>query len=259
MDNQKSNEGKGIDANKAGSNIGKSQDSSLNKGTTASSGSQQSASSNLGSTSSSPSSPSQQNASSSGNMGSTGPSSSGSSIGSSSSSSSNLSSAAGSSGSLGNSGLGASSSSQSSILPSPSTPASSSSSTAASSDSSNGDQSTVGGIKAAISSISPDKVHAGIDKAAQAAQPVVDNLASRAHAGVDKVTGLLSSAQEKFGGGSAQLSEKCSDLSAQGKDYVKNNPGSALLAAVGVGFILAKLLGGSSDRHEYRNYRDYRD
>jgi len=258
MDNQKSNEGKGIDANKAGSNIGKSQDSSLNKGTTASSGSQQSASSNLGSTSSSPSSPSQQNASSSGNMGSTGPSSSGSSIGSSSSSSSNLSSAAGSSGSLGNSGLGASSSSQSSIPPSPSTPASSSS-TATSSDSSNGDQSTVGGIKAAISSISPDKVHAGIDKAAQAAQPVVDNLASRAHAGVDKVTGLLSSAQEKFGGGSAQLSEKCSDLSAQGKDYVKNNPGSALLAAVGVGFILAKLLGGSSDRHEYRNYRDYRD
>jgi len=251
MDNQKSNEGKGIDANKAGSNIGKSQDSSLNKGTTASSGSQQSASSNLGSTSSSPSSPSQQNASSSGNMGSTGPSSSGSSIGSSSSSSSNLSSAAGSSGSLGNSGLGASSSSQSSIPPSPSTPASS--------DSSNGDQSTVGGIKAAISSMSPDKVHAGIDKAAQAAQPVVDNLASRAHAGVDKVTGLLSSAQEKFGGGSAQLSEKCSDLSAQGKDYVKNNPGSALLAAVGVGFILAKLLGGSSDRHEYRNYRDYRD
>lgn len=258
MDNQKSNEGKGIDANKAGSNIGKSQDSSLNKGTTASSGSQQSASSNLGSTSSSPSSPSQQNASSSGNMGSTGPSSSGSSIGSSSSSSSNLSSAAGSSGSLGNSGLGASSSSQSSIPPSPSTPASSSS-TATSSDSSNGDQSTVGGIKAAISSMSPDKVHAGIDKAAQAAQPVVDNLASRAHAGVDKVTGLLSSAQEKFGGGSAQLSEKCSDLSAQGKDYVKNNPGSALLAAVGVGFILAKLLGGSSDRHEYRNYRDYRD
>ena len=232
MDNQKSNEGKGIDANKSGSNIGKSQDSSLNKGTTASSGSQQSASSNLSSTGSSPSSSSLQSASSSGNLGSTG------------SSSSSIGSAAGSTGSLGNSGLGASSSSQSS------TPSSTSSSDA------NGDQSTVGGIKAAISSISPDKVHAGIDKAAQAAQPVVDNLASRAHAGVDKVTGLLSSAQEKFGGGSAQLSEKCSDLSAQGKEYVKNNPGSALLAAVGVGFILAKLLGGSSDRHEYRNYRD---
>src|SRR5690606_7715713 len=120
------------------------------------------------------------------------------------------------------------------------------SSSASSSDSSNGDQSTAGGIKAAISSISPDKVHAGIDKAAQAAQPVVDNLASRAHAGVDKVTGLLSSAQEKLGGGSSQMSEKCSELSAQGKEYVKNNPGSALLAAVGVGFILAKLLGGSS-------------
>jgi ElaB/YqjD/DUF883 family membrane-anchored ribosome-binding protein len=122
----------------------------------------------------------------------------------------------------------------------------------------NGDQ-KAGGIKAAISSISPDKVHDGIDKAAQAAQPMVESLVSKAHAGVDKVTGLLSNAQEKFGDRSTQLTEKCSDLSAQGKEYVKNNPGSALLAAVGVGFILAKLLGGSSDRNEYRNYRDYRD
>ncbi|KAJ8137729.1 hypothetical protein OY671_009058 [Metschnikowia pulcherrima] len=35
--------------------------------------------------------------------------------------------------------------------------------------------------------------------------------------------------------------------------------GSASSAAVGVGFISAKSSGGSSDRHEYRNYRAYRD
>ena len=111
-----------------------------------------------------------------------------------------------------------------------------------------------------MSSITPEKAHGAIDKAAQAAQPVVDNIASKAHAGVEKVTGLISTAQEKFGDRSTQITEKYSDLSAQGKEYVKNNPGSALLAAVGVGFILAKLLGGSSDRTDYRNdYRNYRD
>ena len=88
---------------------------------------------------------------------------------------------------------------------------------------------------------------------------MVDTLVSTAHAGVDKVTGMLSSAQEKFGDRQSQLTEKYSDLSSQGREYVKNNPGSALLAAVGVGFILAKLLGGSSDRNDYRSYRDYRD
>lgn len=221
MDNQKSTEGKGISATNAGSGIGKSQDSSLNKNTSLSSGSQQSASS-------------------SGNLG-TGSQGTGalgtSSVGSSQSST------------VGNSGLGNTGSSAST--------GAGSASGSISTDSSTDKETTVGGIKAAISSITPDKVHAGIDKAAQAAQPVVDNLASKAHAGVDKVSGLIGSAQEKFGDRSTQLSEKCSDLSAQGKEYVKNNPGSALLAAVGVGFILAKLLGGSSsDRSEYRNYRD---
>jgi len=80
-----------------------------------------------------------------------------------------------------------------------------------------------------MSSITPEKAHGAIDKAAQ----------------------------EKFGDRSTQITEKYSDLSAQGKEYVKNNPGSALLAAVGVGFILAKLLGGSSDRSDYRD--DYRN
>ena len=232
MDNQKPTEGKGISATNAGSNIGKSQDSSLNKNTTASSGSQQSASSsgNLGASSQG-----------TGALGT-------SSVGSSQSAT------------AGNSGLGNTGSSASTGSGNASGSSSSDTSSSTSASSTDKDTTTVGGIKAAISSISPDKVHAGIDKAAQAAQPVVDTLASKAHAGVDKVTGLLGSAQDKFGDRSTQLSEKCSDLSAQGKEYVKNNPASALLAAVGVGFILAKLLGGgSSDRSEYRNYRDYRD
>jgi len=237
MDNQKPTEGKGISATNAGSSIGKSQDNGLNKNTTASG--------------------SQQSASSSSNLGAS--SQGAGAMGTSASSSSNLGASSQGTGALGtssvgssqsatagNSGLGNTGSSASTGSGNASGSSSSDTSSSTSASSTDKDTTTVGGIKAAISSISPDKVHAGIDKAAQAAQPVVDTLASKAHAGVDKVTGLLGSAQEKFGDRSTQLSEKCSDLSAQGKEYVKNNPASALLAAVGVGFILAKLLGGGS-------------
>ena len=117
-----------------------------------------------------------------------------------------------------------------------------------------------GGIKGAMASMSPDKMHQGIDKAAQAAQPMVDRLVSTAHAGVDRVSSMLSSTRDSMGQRSQQLNDKYQDLSAQGREYVRNNPGSAMLAAIGVGFILAKLLGGSSDRsRDSRSYRDYRD
>lgn len=115
-------------------------------------------------------------------------------------------------------------------------------------------------MKGALSSMSPDKMHQGIDKAAQAAQPLVDRLVSTAHAGVDRVSSMLGSTRESMGQRSQQLNDKYQDLSAQGREYVRNNPGSAMLAAIGVGFILAKLLGGSSDRsRDSRSYRDYRD
>jgi hypothetical protein len=115
-----------------------------------------------------------------------------------------------------------------------------------------------GGIKGALSNINPDRMHQGIDKAAQAAQPLVDRLVSTAHAGVDRVSGMLSGAQQTMGQRQQQLNEKYQDLSTQGREYVRNNPGSAVLAAIGIGFVLAKLLGGSSDKRDSR-YRDYRD
>ena len=131
---------------------------------------------------------------------------------------------------------------------------------AGSSQSDMGTQQQQGGMKGALSSMSPDKMHQGIDKAAQAAQPLVDRLVSTAHAGVDRVSSMLGSTRESMGQRSQQLNDKYQDLSAQGREYVRNNPGSAMLAAIGVGFILAKLLGGSSDRsRDSRSYRDYRD
>ncbi|WP_156885432.1 hypothetical protein [Massilia niastensis] len=159
------------------------------------------------------------------------------------------------SGSSGNSGLGSS-------VNAGSTTGSGSSmggaSTGPSSDTSGPQQ--PGGIKGAMSAMTPDRMHQGIDKAAQAAQPMVDRLVSTAHAGVDRVSGMLSGAQQTMGQRSQQLNEKYQDLSVQGREYVRNNPGTALLAAIGAGFILAKLFGGSSDRsRDSRYYRDYRD
>jgi ElaB/YqjD/DUF883 family membrane-anchored ribosome-binding protein len=122
---------------------------------------------------------------------------------------------------------------------------------------SGGDQSQ-GGIKAAMSNITPDKAHEKIDQLAQGAQPLVDRLVSTAHAGVDRLSGMLSGASESLGQRKGQLGETYQNYSTKSTEYVKTNPGTALLVAAGVGFLLAKLLGGSNttERKEYRYYRD---
>ena len=257
MDNQKSTEGKGSDASRegAGSSIGKGQDSNLGKSSGASGSSLGSGASggSLGSANASPSSASGASSSSTGAVGGTSNASSGSS------GSSLGSSAAGSSGSMGSSASPGSSSLSSGGNSGLGTGGSSTGSNIGSSQSDMGQQQQ-GGIKGTMASMSPDKMHQGIDKAAQAAQPMVERLVSTAHAGVDRVSGMLSSTKESMGQRSQQLNEKYQDLSAQGREYVRNNPGSAMLAAIGVGFVLAKLLGGSSDRsRDSRSYRDYRD
>lgn len=123
--------------------------------------------------------------------------------------------------------------------------------------SSGGDQSQ-GGIKGAMANMSPDKVHQKIDQVAQGAQPLVDRLVSTAHAGVDRLTGMLSGASESLGQRKGQLGETYQTYSTKSTEYVKTNPGTALLVAAGVGFLLAKLLGSSNttERKEYRYYRD---
>jgi ElaB/YqjD/DUF883 family membrane-anchored ribosome-binding protein len=92
-----------------------------------------------------------------------------------------------------------------------------------------------------------DQAHNKIDQAAQAARPMVDRLASTAHAGVDRMTGMLSGASESLSQRSGQLNETYQDVMANGREYVRNNPGAAIAMAVGAGFILAKLFSSSRD------------
>jgi ElaB/YqjD/DUF883 family membrane-anchored ribosome-binding protein len=86
-----------------------------------------------------------------------------------------------------------------------------------------------------------DQAHRTIDKAAQAAQPVVERLATTAHAGVDRMTGMLSGASQTMSERSRQLGDTYENYMAQGREYVRNNPGPAIAMAVGAGFLLAKL------------------
>jgi len=257
MDNQKSTEGKGSDASREGlgSNIGKSQNSGLSQGSSASSNSQSGSSGSLGSANASPSTakPATGSSQSTGNLGSQ----------------QSGSSAAGSSGSLGssssgNSALGSSGSSAGSSTGSSSGNNLSSSLGSSSQQSDSGEQSpspaqgAQSGIKAAIANVSPDKLHEKIDKVAEGAQPLVDRLVSTAHAGVDRISGMLSGASDSLGQRKGQLGETYSAYSEKSTEYVKTNPGTALLVAGAVGFLLAKLLSGS-DSNSRRSYRDYRD
>ena len=246
MDNQKSNEAKGVDAGRqgAGSSIGKDQQSGLNKdlqsgsssqkGASGSSGSTGSSSGSMGGGSSSSASPSTSSVSSSGTAGATG------------------GSAAGSSGSMGSSSTGSAGSSTSGSSSGSTSGAGSSASTGATggASASGSDALKDAGKDASsvLSSVKPEEMHKSIDKAAEAAQPMVERVVSSAHAGVDKLSGLLSSAQETFGSRQQQVNDTYQQLADSGREYVRNKPGTAIAIAVGVGYVLAKLLGGSNRR-----------
>jgi len=88
-----------------------------------------------------------------------------------------------------------------------------------------------------------------VDKAVNSVQPVVDRLATSAHAGVDKLQGMLSGTGASLGQRKEQLTDAYGQYMDQGRDYVRQNPGTAVAIAAGVGFILAKILGGG--RRDY--------
>jgi ElaB/YqjD/DUF883 family membrane-anchored ribosome-binding protein len=98
-----------------------------------------------------------------------------------------------------------------------------------------------GGIADNLSKSTAD-VHKTIDKAADAAQPVVDRLASTAHASVDKMSGALTDASQRMDEKSRQLTEAYRHFADTGRDYVRSSPATSVLVALGAGYVLAKLL-----------------
>lgn len=89
-------------------------------------------------------------------------------------------------------------------------------------------------------------LHKTIDKAADAAQPMVDRMAASAHEGVDKVSDALTGVSTSMTEKTRQLGEAYSKFAESGRDYVRSSPATSVLVAVGAGFVLSKLL---SRRH----------
>lgn len=108
---------------------------------------------------------------------------------------------------------------------------------------STGSAGSIGSTAASTLGRSAEDMHKTIDKAADAAQPVVDRLANSAHAGVDKVQGALAGASQSMDEKTRQLRDAYNNFADTGRDYVRNSPATAVLAALGAGFILAKILG----------------
>lgn len=86
-------------------------------------------------------------------------------------------------------------------------------------------------------------LHRSIDKAADAAQPMADRLASSAHAGVDKVSGALTGASARMEEKTKQLGEAYRHFADTGRDYVRTSPATSILVALAAGYTLSKLLG----------------
>jgi ElaB/YqjD/DUF883 family membrane-anchored ribosome-binding protein len=63
---------------------------------------------------------------------------------------------------------------------------------------------------------------------------------------VDKLQGMLSGTGASLGQRKEQLTDAYGQYLDQGREYVRQNPEKAVAIAAGVGFLLAKLLGGRS-------------
>ena len=90
-------------------------------------------------------------------------------------------------------------------------------------------------------------MHKTIDKAADAAKPMAERLASTAHENVDKVQNVLSNASGSMDEKTKQLTEAYKTFADTGREYVRSSPATSVLVALAAGYTLSKLLG--SRRH----------
>ena len=84
--------------------------------------------------------------------------------------------------------------------------------------------------------------HQAIDKVSEAARPAVDRIAASAHQAVDKVKDAASQAAESLGVKADHLKQAQTHLTEACGSYMRTNPMASLGIAVGIGFVLSRLL-----------------
>jgi len=78
--------------------------------------------------------------------------------------------------------------------------------------------------------------------AADAAEPVVDRMASGAHGAIDRAAGLAAQASEAVDANGEELRALLAEWLDRSRVYVRDNPVKALGIAVVGGFFLSRLL-----------------
>ena len=66
---------------------------------------------------------------------------------------------------------------------------------------------------------------------------------SQSSTGVDKLSSALSGVGGSMDERTRQLADAARTFTDTGREYVRNSPGTSVLAALGVGYLLAKFLG----------------
>lgn len=85
-------------------------------------------------------------------------------------------------------------------------------------------------------------VHQAIDRVSDAARPAVDRIASGAHQVVDKAQDAATQAAESLGAKADHLKEAQTHLTQACGTYMRSNPIATLGIAVGIGFVLSRLM-----------------
>lgn len=88
-------------------------------------------------------------------------------------------------------------------------------------------------------------LHRSIDQAADAAQPLVDRLATSAHAGVDRMSSALTGMGQTVSDKSHQLRDAYGEYLDTGRDYIRMKPATAVAGAFVAGWLLAKIFSNS--------------
>jgi ElaB/YqjD/DUF883 family membrane-anchored ribosome-binding protein len=96
-------------------------------------------------------------------------------------------------------------------------------------------------VKSAVNQTSAG-AHNAIDKASDAAGPAVESVASGAHRTVDAMAGAASQAAQTVGGKAEQFLNAEAQLVESSRTYVRDNPITTLAIALGVGYVLSRLL-----------------
>lgn len=94
-----------------------------------------------------------------------------------------------------------------------------------------------------------DKAHESIDKATHAAEPVMDRLSSTAHSAVDRLSGFASQASSRFSGRASQFKDVQSQVVADTRQRIREQPMAALAIAAAAGFLLRQLFQRGRRRH----------